>query len=502
MIINTKIIIFIPYCEIYKPFIIKCLESIENQNYTNYEVIIVNDGANDLSNIKEFINTKNNYIILEFETNNGPAFSKWMFINYIQKNINKYNYNDIAVIIDGDDFINLNALYKINNVYQKTKCWVTYGNAVGKWCDFIIPTDSYKFNNIRKEKWIYNHPRSCKLFLLNYFKEDDFKINNKWLTKGTDRPFVYDNIERTGVLRVQYINKILYNYVEHENNSYKTVKASEKQLQLEYLISIIPKEKIIEDIHIVMCCWKRIINLEQQIEMLNNQTYSNRIVLHLLNNNFEIKDEVENILKTINNKYTNIRILLSHYDNSYFGFQRFIYIRDTLIKNYIIDYVIIIDDDQLFDSDWVEKIYNLKCPKTYFAWYGKKWSKNNIDYWNGSIINSTDCKLQRKLYINDKLHYGATCGSIIDVNIFNEKSELWNIPLNIKVYNIEDLWLSFVIIYYYNWNIKRSFLPELRSLNVDNTNKDINIHSLWKTLHNEKQLLLEYLINNYDYIKE
>lgn len=504
--IYLKFIFFIPYCDIYKPFIVKCLDSIENNNYKNYEVIIINDGSNDIDIILDYIKNKNNYALINFKENNGPAFSKWTFINYIQKNMNKYNYNDVVIILDGDDFINTYCCYLINKTYQKYKCWFTYGNATGKWCDFIMPSNIYKWTNIRKKKWIYNHPRSCKLFLLNYFKEDDFKFNGNWLTKGTDRPFVFNCIEMSGRLRVQYINTILYNYVEHPNNSYKNISYLEKKSQLDYLQSLTPKEMIIEEIHIVMCYWKRIDNIEKQIEMLNNQTYSKRIILHILNNNLENKEILEIQINSFKCKYNNIRILLTHYDNSYFGFQRFIYIKDVLIKNYIIDYVIIIDDDHIFENDWVEKMYNLRTPKTYICWYVKKWRKNNIDYWTDSIITHTDCRLNKNLSINDKLHYGATCGCIIDINIFNETSELWNtptnLPENVTVYNIEDLWLSFVINYYYDWNIKRSFLTEKLSLNTNTKNSDINEHSLWKTLKREKKILLEYLVNNYDFIKE
>lgn len=57
--------------------------------------------------------------------------------------------------------------------------------------------------------------------------------------------------------------------------------------------------------------------------------------------------------------------------------------------------------------------------------------------------------------------YGGPGGSIIDINIFNDDSILWNIPpdlpQNTKVYNIDDIWLSFIIKYEYNWKIYRSF---------------------------------------------
>ena len=40
-----------------------------------------------------------------------------------------------------------------------------------------------------------------------------------------------------------------------------------------------------DDIHVVMCCWKRIENLEKQIININNQKCTNKINFHLLNNN-------------------------------------------------------------------------------------------------------------------------------------------------------------------------------------------------------------------------
>ena len=62
--------------------------------------------------------------LLNFETNNGPAFSKWKFIEYIQKNMDNYNKNDICLILDGDDYLLENALEIINQTYILNKCWL------------------------------------------------------------------------------------------------------------------------------------------------------------------------------------------------------------------------------------------------------------------------------------------------------------------------------------------------------------------------------------------
>jgi hypothetical protein len=506
--IYQKIIVFVPYCKVYEPFIIKCLSSIKYQNYPNYEVIIINDGSKNIEIVNEFIKDFPNYLLINFiDTNdslsndgassNGPAFSKWKFIEYIQKNIDKYNYNDIVIIIDGDDYIEIDSFSIINNTYQSNNCWFTYGNSIGNFCEdnnYDIPVD---WDNIRNEKWIYKHPRTCKLFLLTKFAEDDFKMDNKWLIKGTDRPFVYNCIEWSGKSKCKFINKILYNYVEHDYNTYKTISYENKLQHINYIINMQPKIEFIEDIHIVMCCWKRIHMLEEIIQNMNDQTVANRINIHLLNNNEDNIENLKDMIIQFKEKYKYIKIYLSHYDNKYYGFQRFIYIRDTLIKNYFIDYVIIIDDDQLFSNDWVEQIYKLKKKKTYVSWFGKTWN-DYLDYWNGSDISTMDCKYIKNTHLMSFM-YGGTGGSIIDVNIFNNNTLLWNIPddlpKNISIYNVEDLWLSFIIKYEYNWNIDRCLLPPIKDLNIKD--EQCNSESLFMCLKEDKQILFEYLYNKY-----
>jgi hypothetical protein len=252
-----------------------------------------------------------------------------------------------------------------------------------------------------------------------------------------------------------------------------------------------------DDIHVVMCCWKRIENLEKQIININNQKCTNKINFHLLNNNKDNVNLLNDLIIKFSIKYTNINIYLSHYDNKYYSFQRFFYIRDILIDKYNIEYVIIIDDDQIYSNDWIQKMYNLRTPKTYYAWWCRKWNLNNIDYYNGNILNSPTSN-KDDIYV----HYGGPGGSIIDVSIFNKDSKLWEIPNdlpnNISVYNLDDVWLSFVVRKIYNWNIKRSFLPELLSLNVSKSSSDKQ--SLYRILTSEKQLLFKYLVNKYGFI--
>ena len=72
-----------------------------------------------------------------------------------------------------------------------------------------------------------------------------------------------------------------------------------------------------------------------------------------------------------------------------------------------------------------------------------------------------------------------------------------NLPENVLIYNIEDLWLSFIAKYLLNYKLKRSFLPIFKCFNK--INKNSNFVSLFRTLKKEKQLLLKYLVNKYNF---
>lgn len=488
--LENKFIIFVPYCDIYNLYINDCIDSILMQDYKNYEIIIVNDGAENLNNIKKYIKL-NNIKIINKKINKGPAYSKWCFIEYLHNNINDYNINDICIILDGDDkFINKDVLNIINNTYNIKKCWSTYGNAIGKFCDTINGNLFYKtdISRLRKENlWFFNHPRTFKIFTIFGLKEKDFCNNGEFLQKGTDRALYYHILEKCGHEKVYYIKEKLYYYRKHDNNSYK-IYSNKKKENLYYISKLETRKKINEDIHIVMCLWKRIENLDKQLQSLNDISLNRIINIHLLNNNINnIGYLIKYVSKAIN-KYKNINIILSHYDNKYFGFQRFFYIRDVLLKKYILDYVIIQDDDQILTKENIKHFLKHKKPKYYMGWYTKKWSINNLDYWKGSIIDYKDLIKYNKNHIIN-VDYVGTGGCIIDVNIFLNNSILWNTIKNdnFSVYNIEDLWLSYICKVVYNWNLKRIF------------NKPILIYdkrkgvALFEKLHKEKQLFFNMI---------
>ena len=90
-------------------YIGKCLKSIDNQTYSNYEVIIINDGSNDSSIdiCNQYMKKISNMIILNQE-NRGLSFSRNRALNICK---GKYIW-----FVDSDDFLHDSAA--LENIYR------------------------------------------------------------------------------------------------------------------------------------------------------------------------------------------------------------------------------------------------------------------------------------------------------------------------------------------------------------------------------------------------
>lgn len=108
-----KFSIIVPVYNVEK-YLRKCLESIKNQTYKDYEVIIVNDGSTDGSAniLKEYdykiINQNNQG--LSMARNNGAKFAKGEYL----------------IFIDSDDYIEKNLLKEINKSIKNNEDIIRY----------------------------------------------------------------------------------------------------------------------------------------------------------------------------------------------------------------------------------------------------------------------------------------------------------------------------------------------------------------------------------------
>lgn len=100
--------IIVPVYNVEK-YLKKCLDSIKNQTYNNFEVIIVNDGSKDNSQIiiDEYVNSDNRF--KSFIKKNGGLSSAR---NYGLK----YVTGDYIIFLDSDDYLDINLLEQLSKI--------------------------------------------------------------------------------------------------------------------------------------------------------------------------------------------------------------------------------------------------------------------------------------------------------------------------------------------------------------------------------------------------
>ena len=194
----------------------KCINSILNQSYKNFELILINDGSTDNSlEICERYKIKDSRIILINQNNSGAVLARKSGINIAR---GKY-----FVFIDSDDWIDKNFLKRLyeeseKGLYDIVACnsFSVYGNGLIK----------------REEKYFYKD---------NIYNNNDVK--NKILSKfAGDKS---DEIFPTCVWAKMYDRKLFQEYGEY----YLKMKFFGEDLALNIeMIAKAEKIKVIEDI--------------------------------------------------------------------------------------------------------------------------------------------------------------------------------------------------------------------------------------------------------------
>lgn len=212
MIGNLKIITTVFNAEKY---VKKCIDSIKGQTFKNWKMLIVNDCSTD--NTKDIINeeTKNDErFIVVHNTENKKALQ-----NYVEQiPILCNNDEDIIISIDGDDWLYSNDVFEYINEIYKENILVTYGQYITS-ADLnknnIIKGCSRPLTDITETKKIginLSHLKTFKYLLWKKVKNEDMKINGKYVEMAWDTAFMPPLVQMAGLKRTKYIDKILYVY--------------------------------------------------------------------------------------------------------------------------------------------------------------------------------------------------------------------------------------------------------------------------------------------------
>ena len=185
------------------------IESVFNQKYKDYELILVNDGATDNTKcVVENIISKNDNIKFINTVNYGVSHARNVGIDNID------DQSDITIFLDSDDTMAINALEIINDNMENYDM-VCY--------DYTMNGKYYTCKNFKQQnykKYFYEELSKCLLF--NQIWNKAYKSNiikkmrfDESLSLGEDLDF---NIRFLDIAKkYKYVSKNIYNYTLYNN---------------------------------------------------------------------------------------------------------------------------------------------------------------------------------------------------------------------------------------------------------------------------------------------
>lgn len=252
---NKKISIIMPIYNI-QEYLVECINSILNQSYKHFNLLLINDGSiDDTLNIAKYYANIDNRIIVIDKINEGQSKSRnlgleLLYDNYnvIWKNKNdyvfKHNKNiriytnesnikndclsidtDYVMFIDGDDTIEYNCLKEcIDNIKECEIIWFDFKMFADKDYNGEVPkwNRMRKFNNIKKDiitskEFAQNmlDSKICQFAFMvdgmidfNYMK----KLNFKFPTHGYAEDHYFGLMLFLEANNIKMYKKCFYNY--------------------------------------------------------------------------------------------------------------------------------------------------------------------------------------------------------------------------------------------------------------------------------------------------
>lgn len=220
---NPKISIIIPVYNL-ENTIEKCINSIKNQDYDNWECIIINDGSldNSLNIIENLIINDSRFRVITKE-NQGVGEARNDGI--------KIAKGDWICFVDGDDWVNKNYLsnfLKINSKDINTLSISGFiredinGNSIG--IKEFLPNKRFKLSFGSYEDYktlLLNGYPVNKLFSKEIIRKNKLFFN-KNISLGEDHEFVLKYLSYMNY--IIFDSTITYHYIKYDNNNSLTSK--------------------------------------------------------------------------------------------------------------------------------------------------------------------------------------------------------------------------------------------------------------------------------------
>lgn len=205
-------------------YVSKCLESIQQQTYQNWKACVVIDPSTDKTKevAQQYCSRDPRFLFYSDKNRRMSLANRLLAINLL-----KPENEDILIFLDGDDWLSdNNCLEYLDNIYQDTQVWITWGSYIAypkmQIGGASLPIQN--INNIRTIPWGFSHLKTAKYFLWKNINPQNFIYTKtkQIYDAANDMSYMYPMLEMAGHSHRKFVEKVLmvYNY-ENPNNDEK-----------------------------------------------------------------------------------------------------------------------------------------------------------------------------------------------------------------------------------------------------------------------------------------
>lgn len=218
--IKTKITVVVPFYNEEK-HLERCIDSILCQSYSDFSLILVDDGSSDGSaQICKKYEEKDSRIKYVYKDNGGISSARNAGLSYVN--------TEFVTFIDSDDWVENNHLEELMNGYtpdlQLSICAYCRddGENVKKFhCDEFVSNDKTTIILNMMDALKYNSGPCNKVYRTKILKENDIKFDERY-TVGEDLLFNMNYMKFCD--RCKYSAKTFYHYMTNPNSMMNSMK--------------------------------------------------------------------------------------------------------------------------------------------------------------------------------------------------------------------------------------------------------------------------------------
>lgn len=239
----NKISVIVPVYNV-KRYLEECLNSLKNQTYKNLEIILIDDGSTDGSDIicDNYALQDNRFKVIH-QVNQGAACAK-------NKGLDIFT-GDYFTFLDSDDYVEIDWIESMHNVMNEQGCDIVECSFVKKYIDReekICSLDNEElkvFNTNEYLKFYIDHWHSSllwnKLFKRKLTKDIRFKNERRCID---DEFYTYKLCSNAN--KVVLIDKVLYHYRQRKSSAVFSEK-NEYQRTIDALDVLVERFKWIKE---------------------------------------------------------------------------------------------------------------------------------------------------------------------------------------------------------------------------------------------------------------